>query len=223
MTLTSQVYDSLSEAILQGKYRPEEKLKAEHIKAQYGVSAATVREALNRLLADGLVVVHDRRGFSVAPFSLDDLADIIRARLLIEVECVRDAIENGDATWEANLVAAYHYLNKAEMSVNPEDQASLQELEVSNNRFHSCLVAGCTSPTLIDFYHKLFVRHYRYRRLGQQHKDILRHAKDDHKKLLDAALNRDSETAAKIIEEHVIRTKFYAEDLKKVFEANAAA
>ncbi|MFC3053565.1 GntR family transcriptional regulator [Kordiimonas pumila] len=218
MTLTSKIYDDLSEAILAGQFRPDEKLKAEHIKARFGVSAATVREALNRLLADGLVLVHDRRGFTVAPFSPSDLADIIRSRLLIEVECVADSIKHGDDTWEMNLVAAYHRLGKAEAKADLGDDDSLKAQESANRHFHDCLVSACQSPTLLGFYRNLFARHYRYRRFALRNKIIVSQAAVDHKNLLEAALERDIDKARSIINDHIMRTQVHAEALLEDFE-----
>ena len=70
---------------------------------KFGVSAVAVREALSRLVADGLVVVEDQRGFRVSPLSLSDLRDVTHTRIELECLALRRSIARGDAAWRAAL------------------------------------------------------------------------------------------------------------------------
>lgn len=216
-TIVDTIYHDLREAIALGHYHPGEKLKAEHIKGDYQASGASVREALNRLLADSLVEVSNRRGFRVAPFTIEDLQDITTARLLIEVECVKSSVKHGDDSWEMNLVAAYHHLAKLEKRTDIDQADILQELDQRNRHFHDCLVAACPSPILLGFYNHLFTRHYRYRRVSLRHKKILKEAAREHKALLEAALARDINLAGKLISTHINRTSELADSLMDLF------
>lgn len=220
MSRIQQIYLDLRSAIAEGRYAPGQKLKAEHIAEQLDVSGGTVREALNRLLSDGLVEVADRRGFTVTPFSVADLRDITRARLLIEVECVRDAVANGDDRWEASVVAAYHHLDMLARQRGGADD--WHELEIRNRAFHTALVSGCGSPTLVGFYHQLFTRHYRYRRYALQNRGIVAGARKDHTALLRAVTERDVEAATDIIKGHILRTQDSSEALIAAFADEAA-
>ena len=67
---------------------PGEKLRIEHMKDDYGVGGATLREALSLLISDALVVSQGQRGFRVAPVSLEDLADITETRVMLEGEAL---------------------------------------------------------------------------------------------------------------------------------------
>ena len=49
----------------------------------------------SRLSAEGLVVAEPQRGFKVAPVSLEDLADLTKARIEIETLCITNSIEAG--------------------------------------------------------------------------------------------------------------------------------
>ncbi len=217
MTLIETVYEAVREAIVMGRYTPESRLKAEHIKDEYGVSGTIVREALNRLISDGLVVASDRRGFSVAPFSAEDLADITEARLVVEVAAVRQSVLHGDDRWEMALVGAHHGLDKQEQAVDPTNETSLRALETANRAFHDQLCAACPSPTLVQFYGQLFTRHYRYRRVALREQAILTDARNDHRALLDAALARDVDKAAEIIRAHIVRTRTFSDRLVEAF------
>jgi GntR family carbon starvation induced transcriptional regulator len=75
-TLASAVYARLRQGILSCDYRPGEKLQISQLSKAFGVSSVAVREALSRLVAHGLVVVEDQRGFRVGPLSVADISDV---------------------------------------------------------------------------------------------------------------------------------------------------
>ena len=96
-TLTSAVLERLRTDILSTKLVPGQKLHIAGLAKQFGVSLAAVREALSRLVADGLVQASDQRGFRVSPVSSADLADVTQTRIDIESLALRRSIERGDA------------------------------------------------------------------------------------------------------------------------------
>src|SRR6266850_1155766 len=67
--------------IVFGRLRPGEKLRLERLKEDYGVSDSTLREILNRLAAEGFVLAEGRRGFEVAPISVENLRELAEPRL----------------------------------------------------------------------------------------------------------------------------------------------
>ena len=88
-TLVEAAYRSLRRNIIEGRLSPGEKLRIEHIKNDYGVGGATLREALSLLTSDALVVSQGQRGFRVAPVSLEDLADITATRAMLACSALR--------------------------------------------------------------------------------------------------------------------------------------
>ena len=85
-TLIERAYEQLRNDIIEGQLAPGEKLRVEHLKTRYAVSAGTLREAITRLASDALVETEGQRGFRVAPIALEDLEDITRLRVQIETE-----------------------------------------------------------------------------------------------------------------------------------------
>ena len=90
LTRTSD-YDSVSEKayrrirtdIIFGKLAPAEKLKLDRLREDYGASVGTLRELLNRLASEGLVLAEGQRGFEVAPVSAENLRESAALRLLL--------------------------------------------------------------------------------------------------------------------------------------------
>ena len=75
---------SIRADIVLGRLRPGTKLKLEGLKESYGVSVSTLREILSRLTSEGFVLAEGRRGFEVAPVSVDNLRELAELRLLLE-------------------------------------------------------------------------------------------------------------------------------------------
>ena len=77
---------------------------------RYGGSTSAIREGLQRLVEQGLVVSEPQLGFRVVSLSVEDLVDLTVARCEIEGLALRYAVEHGDLAWESEIVAAIYAL-----------------------------------------------------------------------------------------------------------------
>ena len=200
----AQILDSLTNDILQGNYMPREKLHIRTLKERYNVGTSPLREALSQLIAKDLVISENQRGFYVSDISIDDLTDIYQARAKIESLCIEMAFQKGDDHWEANALAASHRLNKYSES----EQIDMEEWQNRHSEFHKSLVAGCMSPRLLQIRHSLYEKSTRYRNLWLKENisntENLGINQKEHSELLDLALNRDTEGATRLIEDHIL-------------------
>lgn len=186
---TSAAHARLKAEILAGLRPPGEKLKINDLAQEFGVSPGAVREALSRLVPEGLVVFRDQRGCTVAPLSLDDLEDLTQLRCDVEEIALRRSVAAGHAGWEANVLVAAHRLRRTpkmtETGVNPE-------WRVQHENFHAALVAACGSPRLLALRAQLHQQSERYRMLSVLI-DGERDIDAEHQGLVDAALDRDAD------------------------------
>lgn len=127
-----------------------------------------MREALNRLTADGLVEQRDQRGFAVAAVSPADLVEITNTRCWLEEIALRKSMASGDARWEEELVLAFHRLSKTPRSLQADRFEANPEWEQRHRAFHRALIGGCGSRWLIGFCEQLADQLYRYRQLSVQ-------------------------------------------------------
>src|SRR5450432_906802 len=85
--LTSDVYEVVMDMLINHTLAPGSRLNIDGLARLIGVSPTPVREALARVESEGLIIKEPRRGYTVAPLTgLDELAQIIELRLLIEPE-----------------------------------------------------------------------------------------------------------------------------------------
>ena len=110
MTLSEKAYAALRQDIIRGAQASGKPLRMAELSSRYDMGFSPLREALNRLQSERLVVAEALRGFKVAPLSLAEMQDAIGARILIEGDALRAAIRDGDDNWAAGIVAALYAL-----------------------------------------------------------------------------------------------------------------
>ena len=162
-SLTTLAFERLRGDILCGVLRPEERLRIQALSERYGIGATAIREALSRLVPDGLVESQDQRGFFVAPVSRDDLIDLTQTRIEVEQMALRLAVERGDVEWESRLLSAFHRLSRADPPTSPERAVVWAR---THEQFHEVLVAGCHSAWTLRLCRLLHEKSERYRLWG---------------------------------------------------------
>ena len=159
-----------------------------------------------RLVADGLVILEDHKGFRVSPVSRAEMIDLTNIRCDLESLAIGMAIEKGDDHWEANLLGRFHELSKRPQFL--PDGLPNPEWEVRHEAFHRTIHAGCGSSWLMFFCGVLYERSRRYRVLSAQirvqksDRDVL----GEHEAILQAVLARDATTAVSLMRDHLGRT-----------------
>ena len=209
-TLATSLAAQMREAILSGQWAPDSRLRLDELSKSYGVSLSPLREALSRLGTEGLVLIEDQRGVRVSPVSAENLAEIIRLRLTLETQALRAAVENGNAQWEASLVAALHLLQRHERG--PQGPQRVQEWEHLHRQLHSALISACGMPLLLQFCAMLHDRNDRYRRLFLVRQTVDASVTQEHVDIVDACLRRDPALASERLAHHIERSAGYVFD-----------
>jgi DNA-binding GntR family transcriptional regulator len=205
-TLTEALQDRLRRDIILGALKPGAKLKLETLSKAYEVSVNTMREALSRLAAEGMVVIEGQKGFTVLPVSMEDLRQITEMRQLLECHALRQSIANSDLDWEARVVAAYHKLSKVEALVETDPEQYGDAWERYNQEFHAALISNCQSRWLRVYHKTMYDHSQRYRMLSLKTKPFPRsQSAREHKLILDAALGRDADKAVELLAQHILK------------------
>ena len=202
-TLASTIHARLRRDLLRGAFTPGERLPIDALCVRYGIGATPLREALNRLSAEDLVVRADQRGFSVAPVSLSDLEELTKTLCWINGLALREAIRHGDAAWEERIVLAAHRLSRVTREGAEGYSSFNPEWETLHHAFHVALIGACGSRWLIDFYSMLLDRNARYRYLAFADASKPRDAEVEHRAIVDAVLARDAERAVAAANAHI--------------------
>ncbi|GGC46013.1 GntR family transcriptional regulator [Siccirubricoccus deserti] len=201
-TLASDVLHRLRADIVEVRLPPGQRLRFETLRTAYGVSFSTLREALAHLVQEGLVAAEGQRGFRVAGISCGEYEDLIRARILIEREVLRLAVQHADPAWDDRLTARFDTIgDSGDIRCMPGS-----EWLARHRGFIDTLVAPCGSPTLLTMRAVLARRALRYGFwAGEMHPGLA-----PHRPLLEAALARD---AAALMDERTAQIRRIGEDI----------
>ncbi|MFT4118786.1 GntR family transcriptional regulator [Bradyrhizobium sp.] len=206
-TLAGQVAQQLRLDIIRHKLEPGERLQFEKLSKRYKVGVSPLREALFQVAAQGLVVAEDHKGFVVAPIHLDEMMDVSSLRAHLETYALSGSIRDGREEWEVDLLAAFHRLKRAgiSVSVDREDEDLRTDWEDRHREFHFALCKGCNSPWLLHFFNELYDQMERYRRYFWKYAERAVAADSEHEAIMRAALDRDEERATSLLQAHFKR------------------
>lgn len=200
-TAGERVYRRLRSDIISGRLPPAQRLKLDAVKESYGVSISTLRELLNRLTSEGLIVAESARGFEVAPVSPENFREIAQLRLLLESHALERSFAAGDMEWEGRVVAAHHKLATLERRAangGPRDDELLKRYDCE---FHQALLSACGSRVLLEAHAAIFDKYIRYLMIAVVWRGEA--ASREHRQFLECALERDAATAKKVLTGHI--------------------
>jgi DNA-binding GntR family transcriptional regulator len=203
--LSEQVYAHLRDAIMRGEYVPGAALKPQDLAKERGVSLAVVREALVRVVGEGLADRLPNRGFAVVAYSDRRWQEIAEARRAIEPVVLRMSIERGDVDWEARVRAAHHRLTRTPAYVPEEDPYYSEAWSEAHRIFHRTLLEGCGNPVLLETFDRTWTASELARRWSA-HCNPDRDGFEEHRRLEEAALARDADAAVEELTQHLTQT-----------------
>jgi DNA-binding GntR family transcriptional regulator len=200
ITITDQLFADLQAAIVEGAIPPGSKISEPELARQYGVSRASLREAIGRLETCNLVVRRPNIGARVVSLSTDDLLDLY---------LVREALEGMSARLAAENMSKQDIESLRELLRLHEQGSELQEgiayfQKEGDLDFHYRIAQGSGNAHLIgllcnDLYH--LMRMYRYQ-FGMA-SPRARHAYSEHAQIVDAIADRDGEWAELLMRRHI--------------------
>ncbi|MFA7665181.1 MAG: GntR family transcriptional regulator [Burkholderiaceae bacterium] len=196
----------LRDDILRGRLAPGTRLGVRELARRYEAGPIPLREVLNRLHAERLVLHEARRGFFVGEISAADIVDLTLTRIWLYTGALERSIEVGGADWEEGIVLAYYRLDKSVRQADPTPATEQGECLDPHRAFHTALIAGCGSQRTIELSERLFDEAERYRHLSRLSAP-LPEAHNDHRHIMDAALGRRADEAVDALRRHLNRTR----------------
>lgn len=201
VSLAQTTYAALRSDIIFGVLPPGQRLKLDDLQARYGASVPTLREVLNRLTSEVLVVAEEQKGFAVAPISVANLQELASLRQLIELHALELSFRHGTVDWEADVVAAHYRLSRVEDRLMAGQGSDRMEWKRYDFGFHQTLIGACGSDELLALHRAVFDKYLRYQMIFLTFRGQI--AADEHRALKDAALARDFASARAVLERHI--------------------
>lgn len=201
LSLAQVTHAAIRSDIIFGVLAPQQRLKLDDLQARYGASIPTLREVLNRLTSESLVIAEEQKGFAVAPISVGNLRELASLRKLIEFHALDLSFQRGDVDWEADVVAAHYRLSRIEDRLLSGETADRTEWKRYDFGYHQTLIGACGSAELLSLHRAVFDKYLRYQMIFLTYRGQI--AADEHRALKDAALARDFPAARALLERHI--------------------
>ena len=202
MSLTRVAAARIREAIVSGRLEFGEPLSEAQLAAAFGMSKAPVRAALIELREKGLVTIAPQAGTLVCSPSVEDIVKLSSFRCLIETDAMRRALTHHRDALLAALDAAVERMARA------RERGSGAEYIAADTAYHQAFIALSENHYLGQAYDLVsgIVEALRVRLFNAGH-TFRQQSFADHVEILRALRHRDIAEAARIIDDHIMRTR----------------
>src|SRR4051794_31738270 len=209
--LADDVYDFLLSQLMTLRIEPDARVTIDALARELGVSQTPIRDALNRLAADGLVVRVHLAGYRVAPqISRQQFEDLVEIRLLLEPSAARHAAERMSPEQAESL----RYL--VEDMATPQEGDQHLAYGIFGRRdaaFHDLIAEGGGNRLTRETLARLHTHVHLFRLLYDS--KVTHEAMDEHEEILKAIVARDADGAAYAMRRHILRS---GERFRPIFE-----
>ncbi len=195
------IYEELRKQILTLQLKPGAPLDEVSLAAQFGLSRSPVRDALARLISEGLVTILPNRTTLVTPFEIEEFPKYISALDLIQRAVTRLAALHRS---EAELAR----IRKADdVYMQAVESGDFQAMSETNKALHMAIAHAANNPYFVGYYERLLGEG---QRLLHLHFDFTVTSPTasklgrDHADLIDAIARKDADAAEKLAHEHTM-------------------
>ena len=200
-------YDLIRRRIVEGDYRPGERLVEQRVAEELEVSRTPVREAFRMLQAEGVVVAEPNRGARVRSLTAADVSDVYELRARLEAMAAELAAERATPEEQGGLAAAEDEFAAAVSAADLGDQASIRAVFDANGTFHRAVLAAAHSDRLARALagttdDGLVFQAFRHYDQANMERSVL-----FHRLVADAVRQGESSRAGRLMYEHVLQGK----------------
>ena len=197
--LAERAYAELSKAILTNQLAPGTRLSVPELARQLDISRSPVREAVQRLIYDGLAENRGRRGAVVAQIGLDGFLSLLEVREPLEGLAARQAALRGSDD-DLGRIGELLGRHRSTMESGRLDEADHVELDLA---FHAAVRAAAGNDDLSTMLARTQARaHLSFSTLWLEPRNPA-HAVAEHEAIFTALVARDPDAADEAARNHI--------------------
>jgi DNA-binding GntR family transcriptional regulator len=197
MPLAEDAYEKIRNMILTGELPPETALTENSIVDRIEIGKTPVREAMRRLVLEGLLDVTPRLGYMVKAVTREDVDNLFTLRVILETAAAELAVDRLDDASVDRLVAL------SDAGYDPDDLPSLIAYTNINAEFHDIIAKGSGNRRLVDLINQLMAESRRFVHLAVMSEENGRAVRQQHMDIADAFRRRDRVAVAEAMRVHV--------------------
>ncbi|HOQ17312.1 MAG: GntR family transcriptional regulator [Epulopiscium sp.] len=196
--LKEYAYHKIREKLISNEIKPGERIWEEEIAAELGISRTPVREAINRLVAEGLVGNRPRKGVFAAEISKNELRKMLSVRTVLETLSVSQCCK---LITEAEMYELKKIYDNYKSAMEKGDYEKASQLDSQIHRYIAKISGNRRLENYINDIQDFFAYARPHKVKWTETK--IKRSLQDHKKLVDAICNRDEDSAIAIIKEDI--------------------
>ncbi len=194
---TESVYNTVKDMAISFKFKPGERINEVDLAQRLGASRTPLREALNRLVAEGFLVTKQGRGFFCRDLKPREMYELYQFRAILESAAVRLACE---LATEQEVNALLQFL---EETSHEREGSSSEELVALDEHFHQSIAALSRNMELIQTLKNVNdrIKYFRWVDMDERRK----YTQKEHLRIAEALAARDADLAAQLMNGHIAR------------------
>jgi DNA-binding GntR family transcriptional regulator len=198
-SLRQKAYERIKKAIVTLRFEMGKSLNEKELSSEFKLGRTPIREALQQLANEGLVVIVPRKGAYVSTLSLADFQKLLDTRIMLESYCARRAAARIS---DERLDQLRKLLIGIEPLVAGQDVDALLTID---RQIHMTLVNSLDNEYIEQIASQLYDRVARLWHLSFKNMDgsELRTRLLSHRQIIDALNDRDPDTAEKAVKQHI--------------------
>jgi len=216
-TLVEVAYKALKSDIVRFLLLPGQKLLVRELSERYGTSGTPIKQALNRLVSDGLVESIPRRGMKVRVVEWDEIVETLDIRYMIEEYSVRNALRRLEDNPTAFETFETLIREHERVTGKVDDIDAYYRNYGIDSEFHRLFVASAGNRKTTRIYENLGTHGYMYYVFGKQSAEEMLAGVAEHRAILEALRTGNEEETRRRIKLHIDNAKT---KLFKAFQAN---
>lgn len=191
------VCDTLRQAIVDGVFKPGERLMEIKLADEMGVSRTPVREAIRKMEIEGFVAMMPRRGTYVSDISVKDITDVYEIRIVLDVLA---AVLSAERITEEEVLKMRSLLDDIDAHIK---KGEFDQIVEADSAFHDVLYQASHNQRLVMMINNLRDQFTRLRMRSMKYPGRLKNTQREHRDLVDAIASRDIDRAKATVRTHL--------------------
>lgn len=203
-TLVEMAYEALKKDISERVLVPGQKIILREMNERYGISETPIKQALNRLIAEGVVESTPRKGVRVREIRWEEIEELMDIRIMFETYCIPRLIKSFQADPKINEaflknLAAHHKTIETANGDSSHLKNYSRDIE-----FHQLILNSSQNKKIIQMYQNLGTHAYVF---YEQSLERINVAIKEHEGIYQALVELDEAKMRQRVEQHILNAK----------------
>lgn len=203
LTLVESAYNNIKSDIISSYLKPDEKINPKHLSQRYNVSETPIKQALNRLISEGLVISVPRKGMWVHRISAEEADNMFDIRLMMDTFFIDQILENfrGNSILQSQMQTnVTSHIRSINIASSSSEYNTVYQLD---NKFHELYISASGNKKIIELYRTLNTHVYSAYVCTRQSRVKIVEGAMEHQHILDALLAGEKQEVYNCVYTHI--------------------